>query len=103
MTTYTATSIRALRAEFLDGEPAELVVADALSAYADLLEQREWRPIEDAPRDGTVIVVTNDAQTYAAAWKAKDPQFPWVILDMDGEPNELTNTGMNAPTRWRPL
>lgn len=53
MTTYTATSIRALRAEFLDGEPAELVVADALSAYADLLEQREWRPIEDAPRDGT--------------------------------------------------
>lgn len=46
MTTYTATSIRALRAEFLDGEPAELVVADALSAYADLLEQREQSEIE---------------------------------------------------------
>ena len=50
----------------------------------------QWRPIEEAPKDGTHILVTNGKRQAAAYW--------WPAVWMG-----TTHCGMNEPTHWMPL
>lgn len=91
--------------------------ADLEDAWAVLLRER-WRPIEEAPRDGTKILVVYDGDVYvsrfAAVWHPLNKM--WVLdtpfsnpptvsalgpeFDQNGEPTMFGRTG---PTHFQPL
>ena len=73
---------------------------------------RAWRPIETAPRDGTLILITdpNDAwpkpQVSAAFYNSCDDEFPWWFIDPEpGEKEREQINGRKDDPRllWRPL
>lgn len=65
----------------------------------------EWKPIEDAPRDGTVILLRLyngplvSHTVRAGAWNTQDMEFPWVFLDDGGELNGMQNNNY-GPSTW---
>lgn len=59
----------------------------------------EWRPIESAPKDGTVILTANYPYLYMAlAWRHKWGDGGW-LADF-GEEGWLP--GSSNPTHWLP-
>jgi hypothetical protein len=71
----------------------------------------QWQPIETAPKDGTIILLTNHKGVRAAYWgnaqrvyKAQsDKLFPWVVLDETNGTNAIMDGGAHKPTHWLPL
>ena len=75
----------------------------------------EWQPIETAPRDGTLILVSFGAKGVRAVswddpWSDDWPVDPdkglWCVSDDKHGPYPLRgylDTGPNAPTHWMPL
>lgn len=66
----------------------------------------EWQPINTAPRDGTVILITRYGDTYAAFFDVNDGAFPWIFLDPGSQ--EYTNGWQDdvdrfGPTHWMPM
>jgi hypothetical protein len=80
----------------------------ALSAYVKALEkEREWQPIETAPKDGTKVLVfppTRSAQScsiarFEADKYARKPRPYWLRLDA----HQVCQSRGNHPTYWKPL
>lgn len=68
----------------------------------------DWNPIETAPRNGDVVLLTAGGKVYAAYWNlapkafGADKKYPWTLLD---ETNGLNGweDGKYGPTHWAPL
>jgi hypothetical protein len=66
----------------------------------------DWHPIETAPRDGSIILLTHAGRTLAgyyglaqAAMQVEsDKRHPWEFLDETNGTNAVTD-----PTHWMPL
>lgn len=66
----------------------------------------EWKPIETAPKDGTLILVCNKWGSWLAKYQeifstGFKPENPWLVMllnmrHMVGAPNY-------RPTHWMPL
>lgn len=73
----------------------------AAAAIRDLLAEREWRPIESAPRDGTEILcwpgLRKPETAVTGAWLDTRGGPCWVELGV-GHHN-----GYWRPTHWLPL
>ena len=68
----------------------------------------EWQQIETAPRDGTVIQISDNRYSgypaFAAYFDATEEIYPWRFLnplDLDGI-GEMED-GEDGPTHWQPL
>ena len=79
--------------------------ADVLSA---LLREREWRPIETAPKDGTAILVGNrpcallpDGRSESAYWEplALNDEGAWICITE----GELCACEFDHYDVWQPL
>ena len=61
-----------------------------------------WQPIESAPKDGTVILLSDGNSTEAGWWVPDDINYPWIFAD----PRFSGNTNAFAAkyaTHWMPL
>lgn len=72
--------------------------ADFIKELLTMVDEREWQPIETAPRDGKIIILTDGFCTYAA-WSDGDSKT-WDIADDFGEPNGIEEKYV---TGWMPL
>lgn len=73
----------------------------------------EWQPIETAPKDGTLILVSFGSKgVRAVSWDSpyNDPVTPenglWCVDDDKHGPYALrgyNDSGPNAPTLWMPM
>lgn len=56
----------------------------------------EWRPISEAPKDGTWFVAYQNGETYPCEWHVQEPD--------EGPPREgwfdLFNQSFEEPTLW---
>jgi len=65
-----------------------------------------WNPIETAPKDGTIILISSGKYVEAAYWSRHpratggDDEFPWVTLD---ETNVINGRTAESPDHWMPL
>ena len=62
-----------------------------IRAAIDAYERAMWRPISEAPRDGTEVL---------AAFKG---QFRWIVFKAHCGAHGLSAPGHAPPTHWRPL
>lgn len=68
----------------------------------------DWQPIDTAPRDGTIVELTDGDMTFAMRWSAtqRNPFFAPGVTGMWVVPNgSMTWTEHDpdgAPTHWRP-
>ena len=66
----------------------------------------EWQPIETAPKDGRLILATNDFGGMVLCWWGKDYNDEsyegWLSGDGDGYSTGLYYSPLN-PTHWMPL
>lgn len=72
----------------------------------------EWKPIETAPKDGTIILISRpNREAMAAYWSQcprafagtfSDANYPWVFLDETNGTNAMMD-GAHGPTHWMPL
>lgn len=46
--------------------------ASLIRKLRDELKKYQWRPIEEAPKDGTVILATNGYMTWTVVWTSYD-------------------------------
>lgn len=69
-------------------------VADAIREVAD---EMDWRPIETAPKDGTVILVSEGHHVHCVEW---NDEFDWWSVD-DNKLGPFRLRGA-APTCWMP-
>lgn len=87
--------------ELYDIEAANEVMAHAAAAIRALMAEREWRPIESAPRDGTEILcwpgLRKPETAVTGAWLDTRGGPCWVDLGV-GHHN-----GYWRPTHWLPL
>jgi hypothetical protein len=62
----------------------------------------QWQPIETAPKDGTVILLsTCSLGVIAAFWNGKDDLFKWTFLDGQESPcNRISSVPVEG---WQPL
>jgi hypothetical protein len=84
--------------------------AEALATIEQLQAEkarREWQPIESAPKDGTLILVTgrfgaNQRPTPCDAWQ-RAPRIAWFEMHRTwlGFPSSKALDG--EPTHWMPL
>lgn len=65
----------------------------------------EWQPIETAPKNGSILLVTDKEEMYLAGWWNWSFVFPtrgtdaWRVVGSDrGDGCEIIN-----PTHWLPL
>lgn len=73
-------------------------IASQQKQIEELTREREWRPIETAPRDGTPILGFNGAaQTVVAWWAPGGGYWNLVACGAYAEDGEWT------PTYWQPL
>ncbi len=76
-------------------------IAEAVSRhFAGLAE--EWRDIETAPKDGTMILLTDGDIVALGCWD-KRGGFPWRFVTDDFDDFEEDWWVEDAPTHWRPL
>lgn len=58
-----------------------------------------WRPIEEAPKDGTWFIAMQNGETYPCEWRVEEPD--------EGPPHEgwwdHFNSSFEEPTHFRPL
>ena len=81
---------RTMRERYLDRARA------AITAY----QAEAWQPIENAPKDGEIIIITNGRWVEVTHWSVTDDQYPWVMLD----PAIGINGRMeDSPTHFQPL
>ncbi len=62
-----------------------------------------WKQIETAPRDGTVIILTDGFCVYAGCYGSGNDTcngFMWAIMEDNWETNAWSDT---SPTHWMPL
>ena len=59
----------------------------------------KWQPIETAPKDGSLILITDGHCSYAA-WYEGQCQYEWAIADDNGDDNAI---GEMYVTHWMPL
>ncbi len=79
-----------------------------------------WKPIDSAPKDGSVLLATDGLRVEAVTWcpAVKGDGFPWVIFEgigrsvhmpagccdhEDAERIEVNGWMEKAPTHWMPL
>lgn len=65
----------------------------AIAAY----EAAQWRPIEEAPKDGTFVLLWANGLVELGIWNSEDLMWPWSI---DGGADALDS---DTPTHFRPL
>jgi hypothetical protein len=67
---------------FGDNDFAVLTVSD-LRAAAEIIRQSAWRPMSEAPRDGTRIVLFREMDGYSATCRyvASERPYPWLSLN----------------------
>lgn len=60
----------------------------------------EWRPIESAPKDGTIILGAVDGETRLLSWGKTShvPMYGFCLADQGAEDFDLCE-----PTHWMPL
>ena len=96
--------------------PSDFGSSRAIAAVAALLRaeraagQGEWQPIETAPKDGTIILISGPRASSkfveAAYWGLAprsfggDKHFPWTTLD---ETNGTNGRAEDSPTHWMPM
>jgi hypothetical protein len=79
------------------GETRQSQWCDTARAALEAAEAEAWRPISDAPRDGTRVLLWEP--TYAeVGWFDTEPQF-----DLPPEGCWFTGLHMTHPTHFRPL
>lgn len=70
--------------------------------------QAEWQTIDTAPKDGSVIHISQGRNVVSAYWSqcaeafGGDEEFPWVFLDPTNGTNGYMG-GRFGPTHWMPL
>jgi hypothetical protein len=64
------------------------------------MDERQWQPIETAPKDGTRVLVFE--ATYGMAVAAWDSYWQWVERGADYA-TEVWGNGTIEPTHWMPL
>jgi hypothetical protein len=72
---------------------------DAAQAIARAImaeRERQWRPIETAPKDGTAILLGHECAAFSGWW---DDEYEWV----DGETSMFGDLTSYEPTHWMPL
>jgi len=67
-------------------------------ARAAIAEVQRWRPIEEAPRDGTPIIAWDAPMRGEAYFETGDKQWWWTNTG----PGEYTGRCI-FPTQWQPL
>jgi hypothetical protein len=69
-----------------------------------LRAEREWRPIETAPKDGRTILVYRRCHDWdvlgTAYWAGSEHLAGWISSGIHEPPGNL---GLAAPTHWMPL
>lgn len=72
----------------------------ALNILHDLMKEREWRPAETAPRDGTRFFAIVDGKRRLALWGKTShiPLWGFILVDQGAEDCDLCE-----PTHWMPL
>lgn len=74
---------------------------DALMARVAQLEaERQWLPIESAPKDGTVIALRRGQSVHSGRWARGTYTTGWLSLDSDAV---FAFGKINPPTHWMPL
>lgn len=77
----------------------------ALKAGAAALRAMAWKPIADAPKDGTSVLIVNDRGIHVAQFETKkthgDAHMPWWYVN-DGKSNLRAIRG-SEPTHYRAL
>lgn len=81
---------RWMRARIAELEARERELADAL-------KEREWQPIETAPKDGSEILGWSSisGEAYVMWWEAIHSDWVWCINDLEDM--------FCDPTHWMPL
>ena len=63
------------------------------------MSNREWQPIETAPKDGTPVLLAGCRKIVVAAWLEDEIDW-WHVDDNKRGPFALRGP---APTHWMPL
>jgi hypothetical protein len=78
------------------------------------MTQDTWRDIASAPKDGTMIMLTDGNWVHPGWWKACD-KWPWRFVDNTaelltgccdheaGDRIAFNGWGADSPTYWQPL
>lgn len=93
---------------------AETIDAIYADAIASLRKEREWQPIESAPKDGTPIIAFPDKQIGGVlggvGWTVARYREGWVSGGFSGTPNKQVSGWWEGglfmgpqPTHWQPL
>ncbi len=66
---------------------------------------RAWQPIETAPKDGTTILVFQEAIGTAYWFEGTDGSHGWIVHDVarDDWTRSASHRGVDPPTHWMPL
>ena len=82
---------------FVPGEDNQELSRDFDTIRA-ALQAQEWRPIESAPRDGTLILLIQDGECHTARWDGYGEKKYW---SSNGCIDDYLTFG--SPTHWQPL
>ena len=72
----------------------------------------EWRDISTAPKDGTIIFLSDGRQPHVGYWGIGHPYahkfgvdatYPWAFLDGTGDCNAWMSEPRFGPTYWMPF
>lgn len=72
----------------------------------------KWEPIETAPKDGTIIILTDGRQPHVGYWGIGHPYahkfgvdetYPWAFVDGTGDCNAWMSEPRFGPTHWTPF
>lgn len=72
------------------------------------MTEEDWRPIETAPKDGTLVLLGNPEWElawpgeYAATKPPGEPDFRWDRYGPRWQRMNMTDTNLN-PTHWMPM
>jgi hypothetical protein len=75
----------------------------ALAVLQPLLDERGWRDIEGAPKDGTRILLTEEGRVFEGAWDTPDGVPAAFFPSSFTEDWQMREYGPSEPTHWMPL